>query len=99
MSVNYRILLMDEMSVEVKVSYPKKTHKAKRYILRHFKFPIVISYNDPMENLPKALELLLVDMKENGIDRWNVEEITEEWGLGEPIAEPVDLTPKEEFEI
>ena len=90
---------MDEMSVEVKVSYPKKTHKAKRYILRHFKFPIVISYNDPMENLPKALELLLVDMKENGIDRWNVEEITEEWGLGEPIAEPVALTPKEEFEI
>ena len=99
MSVNYRILLMDEMSVEVKVSYPKKTHKAKRYILRHFKFPIVISYNDPMENLPKALELLLVDMKENGINRWNVEEITEEWGLGEPIAEPVALTPKEEFEI
>ena len=99
MSVNYRILLMDEMSVEVKVSYPKKTHKAKRYILRHFKFPIVISYNDPMENLPKALELLLVDMKENGIDRWNVEEITEEWGLGEPIAEPVALTPKEEFEL
>ena len=90
---------MDEMSVEVKVSYPKKTHKAKRYILRHFKFPIVISYNDPMENLPKALELLLGDMKENGIDRWNVEEITEEWGLGEPIAEPVALTPKEEFEI
>jgi len=90
---------MDEMSVEVKVSYPKKTHKAKRYILRHFKFPIVISYNDPMENLPKALELLLVDMKENGINRWNVEEITEEWGLGEPIAEPVALTPKEEFEI
>ena len=89
---------MDEMSVEVKVSYPKKTHKAKRYILRHFKFPIVISYNDPMENLPKALELLLGDMKENGIDRWNVEEITEEWGLGgEP--KPVDTTPKEEFDI
>ena len=90
---------MDEMSVEVKVSYPKKTHKAKRYILRHFKFPIVISYNDPMENLPKALELLLVDMKENGIDRWNVEEITEEWNLGEPIPEPVDLEPKKEFDI
>jgi hypothetical protein len=87
------------MSVEVKVSYPKKTHKAKRYILRHFKFPIVISYNDPMENLPKALELLLVDMKENGIDRWNVEEITEEWNLGEPISEPVDLEPKKEFDI
>jgi len=51
-----------------------------------------------MENLPKAIELLLIDMKENGIDRWNVEEITEEWGLGE-VAKPVDLAPKEEFDI
>ena len=77
----------------------KKTHKAKRYILKHFKFPISIAYNDPMENLPKAIELLLADMKENGIDRWNVEEITEEWGLGEEPNKPVDLAPKEEFEI
>ena len=76
----------------------KKTYKAKRYILKHFKFPISIAYNDPMENLPKAIELLLIDMKENGIDRWNVEEITEEWGLGE-VAKPVDLAPKEEFDI
>ena len=76
-----------------------KTHTAKRYILKHFKFPISIAYNDPMESLPKAIELLLVDMKENGIDRWNVEEITEEWGLGESPSEPPDLTPKEEFEI
>ena len=75
-----------------------KTHTAKRYILKHFKFPISIAYNDPMENLPKAIELLLIDMKENGIDRWNVEEITEEWGLGE-VAKPVDLAPKEEFDI
>ena len=90
MSVNYRILLMDEIM---------KTHKAKRYILKHFKFPISISYKDPMENLPKAIELLLADMKENGIDRWNVEEITEEWNLGEPIPEPVDLEPKKEFDI
>jgi hypothetical protein len=75
-----------------------KTHKAKRYILKHFKFPISISYQDPIENLPKAIELLLIDMKNNGIDRWNVEEITEEWGLGEP-TEPANLTPKEEFEI
>jgi len=76
-----------------------KKHKAKRYILKHFKFPISILYSDPMENLPKAIELLLEDMKKNGIDRWNVEEITEEWDLGEPISEPVDLTPKEEFEL
>jgi len=75
-----------------------KTFKAKRYMLKHFKFPISIAYNDPMENLPKAIELLLVDMKENGLDRWNVEEITEKWGLGE-VTEPVDLTPKEEFDI
>jgi len=90
MFINYRILLMAEI---------KKTQKAKRYILKHLKFPIAISYNDPMESLPKAIELLLVDMKENGMDRWNVEEITEEWDLGEPISEPVNLTPKEEFEI
>jgi len=77
----------------------EKKHKAKRYILKHFKFPISIAYNDPMENLPKAIELLLADMKENGIDRWNIEVITEEWGLGEPISEPVDLEPKKEFEI
>ena len=76
-----------------------KKQKAKRYILKHFKFPISILYSDPMENLPKAIELLLEDMKKNGIDRWNVEEITEEWDLGEPISEPVDLTPKEEFEL
>jgi hypothetical protein len=37
-------------------------------------------------------------MKENGIDRWNVEEITEEWGLGE-VAKSVYLAPKEEFDI
>ena len=72
--------------------------KAKRYILKHFKFPISISYQDPMESLPKAIELLLIDMKENGTDRWNVEEITEEWGLGE-VAKPVDLAPKEEFSV
>ena len=76
-----------------------KKHKAKRYILKHFKFPISILYSDPKESLPKAVELLLKDMKENGLDRWNVEEITEEWDLGEPISEPVDLTPKEEFEL
>ena len=90
MSIDYRILPMDKIM---------KKHKAKRFILRHFKFPISISYKDPMENLPKAIELLLIDMKDNGIDRWNVEEITEEWDLGEPISEPADLTPKEEFEI
>jgi hypothetical protein len=77
----------------------KKTHKAKRYILKHFKFPISIAYNDPMENLPKAIELLLVDMKENGIDRWNVEEITEEWGLGEEPLNTVANNSQEEFEI
>ena len=90
MSINYRILPMDKIM---------KKHKAKRFILRHFKFPISISYKDPMENLPKAIELLLIDMKENGTDRWKIEEITEEWDLGEPISEPVDLTPKKEFEI
>ena len=75
-----------------------KKHKAKRYILKHFKFPISILYSDPKESLPKAIELLLADMKENGMDRWNVEEIEEEWGLGEQ-AKPVNLNPKEEFDI
>ena len=75
-----------------------KTHKAKRYILKHYKFPISILYNDPMENLPKAVELLLMDVKENGMDRWNVKEITEKWGMGEQSI-PVDLAPKEEFEL
>ena len=75
-----------------------KIHKAKRYIFKHFKFPISILYNDPMQNLPKAIELLLEDMKENGIDRWNVEEIVEEWGLGEQ-PKPINLNPKEEFDI
>ena len=90
MSIDYRILPMDKIM---------KKHKAKRFILRHFKFPISISYKDPMENLPKAIELLLDDLLENGLDRWKIEEITEEWDLGEPIPEPVDLTPKKEFEI
>ena len=76
-----------------------KKMKVKRYILKHFKFPISIAYNDPMESLPKAIELLLIDMKENGTDRWKIEEITEEWDLGEPMSEPVDVTPKEGFEI
>jgi len=75
-----------------------KKHTAKRYILKHFKFPISILYSDPKESLPKAIKLLLKDMEKNGLDRWNVEEITEEWGLGgEP--KPVDTTPKEEFDI
>ena len=77
----------------------RKKMIAKRYILKHFKFPISISYKDPMESLPKAIELLLIDMKDNGMDRWNIEEITEEWDLGEPIQEPVDVTPKEGFKI
>ena len=76
-----------------------KKHKATRYILKHFKFPISILYSDPKESLPKAVKLLLKDMEENGLDRWNVEEITEEWGLGEQ-PKPADLTPKEkEFEV
>ena len=74
MSIDYRLLPMDGLM---------KKHKATRYILKHFKFPISILYSDPKESLPKAIELLLKDMKENGLDRWNVEEITEEWGLGE----------------
>ena len=74
-------------------------HKAKRYIFKHFKFPISILYSDPKESLPKVIKLLLKDIEENGLDRWNVEEITEEWNLGEPIPEPVDLEPKKEFEI
>ena len=75
-----------------------KKHTAKRYILKHFKFPISILYSDPKESLPKAIKLLLKDMEKNGLDRWNVEEITEEWGLGE-VAKPVDLAPKEEFSV
>jgi len=77
-----------------------KKHKAKRYILKHFKFPISILYSDPKESLPKAIELLLKDMKENGLDRWNVEEITEEWGLGEeePLNTAANNT-EEEFEV
>ena len=75
-----------------------KKHTAKRYILKHFKFPISILYSDPKESLPKAIKLLLKDMEKNGLDRWNVEEITEEWGLGE-LPKPVDIAPKEEFEI
>jgi len=75
-----------------------KKHTAKRYILKHFKFPISILYSDPKESLPKAIKLLLKDMEKNGLDRWNVEEITEEWGLGgEP--KPVDTTQREEFDI
>jgi hypothetical protein len=76
----------------------KKTYKAKRYILKHFKFPITIAYGDPMKNLPKAIELLLKDIGENGMIHWDVEEITEEWGLGE-VTKPVDVSPKEEFDI
>ena len=77
-----------------------KKHTAKRYILKHFKFPISILYSDPKESLPKAIKLLLKDMEENGLDRWNVEEITEEWGLGE--EEPLNTVANntaEEFEI
>ena len=76
----------------------KKTYKAKRYILKHFKFPITIAYNDPMKNLPKAIELLLKDIGENGLLSWDVEEITEEWSLGD-VPKPVDLAPKEEFNV
>ena len=75
-----------------------KKHKAKRYIFKHFKFPISILYGDPKESLPKAIKLILKDIEENGLVSWDVEEITEEWGLG---VEPkrIDTTPKEEFEI
>jgi hypothetical protein len=77
---------------------PMKTFKAKRYILKHFKFPISILYGDPKESLPKAIKLLLKDIDENGMLSWDVEEITEEWGLGEQ-PKPIDATSKEEFEI
>ena len=52
-----------------------KKFKAKRYILKHFKFPISILYNDPKESLPKAIELLLKDIRENGLLSWDVEEV------------------------
>jgi len=67
-------------------------------LLKHFKFPISILYSDPKESLPKAIKLLLKDIEENGLDRWNVEEITEEWGMGDQ-PKPVNLHTKEEFEI
>lgn len=75
-------------------------HKAKRYIFKHFKFPISILYSDPKESLPKVIKLLLKDIEENGLDRWNVEEITEEWGLGEeePLNTAANNT-EEEFEV
>ena len=89
MSANYSILPMGEIM---------KKHKAKRYILKHFKFPISILYGDPKESLPKAIKLILKDIEDNGLLSWDVEEITEEWGLGgEP--KPVDTTPKKEFDI
>ena len=75
-----------------------KKHKAKRYIFKHFKFPISILYSDPKESLPKVIKLLLKDIEENGLDRWNVEEIVEEWGLGEQ-SKPINLNPKEEFDL
>ena len=89
MSANYSILPMGEIM---------KKHKAKRYILKHFKFPISILYGDPKESLPKAIKLILKDIEENGLVSWDVEEITEEWGLGEE-PKRIDTTPKEEFEI
>ena len=77
-----------------------KKHKAKRYIFKHFKFPISILYSDPKESLPKAIKLLLKDMEENGLDRWNVEEITEEWGLGEEKSlNTAANNTAEEFEV
>jgi hypothetical protein len=77
-----------------------KKHKAKRYIFKHFKFPISILYSDPKESLPKAIKLLLKDMEENGLDRWNVEEITEEWGLGkEKSLNTAANNTAEEFEV
>ena len=89
MSANYSILPMGELM---------KKHKAKRYILKHFKFPMTILYSDPKESLPKAIKLILKDIEENGLVSWDVEEITEEWGLGEE-PKRIDTTPKEEFEI
>ena len=89
MSIDYRLLPMGGLM---------KKHKATRYILKHFKFPVSILYSDPKESLPKAVELLLKDMKENGLERWNVEEITEEWGLGEQ-PKPINLNPEENFEV
>ena len=76
-----------------------KKHTAKRYILKHFKFPISILYSDPKESLPKAIKLLLKDMEENGLDRWNVEEITEEWGLDEQPPNTAANNTAEEFEV
>ena len=38
------------------------------------------------------------DIEKNGLLSWDVEEITEEWGLGEE-PKRIDTTPKEEFEI
>ena len=76
-----------------------KTHTAKRYILKHFKFPISILYSDPKESLPKAIKLLLKDVEENGLDKWNVEEITEEWGLGEQPKSVNPTLKEKEFEV
>ena len=91
MSANYSILPMGELM---------KKHKAKRYILKHFKFPMTILYSDPKESLPKAIKLILKDIEENGLLSWDVEEITEEWGLGEdkPLNTAANNTA-EEFEV
>jgi hypothetical protein len=52
-----------------------------------------------MDNLPKAIELLLKDIGENALLSWDVEEITEKWDLGvEPLNTKANNS-KEEFEI
>ena len=76
-----------------------KKHKAKRYILKHFKFPISILYSDPKESLPKAIKLILKDIEDNGLLSWDVEEITEEWGLGEEPLNTAANNTEEEFEV
>jgi hypothetical protein len=75
-----------------------KTHTAKRYIFKHYKFPISIFYGDPKESFQKAIKLLLKDIEENGLLSWDVEEITEEWGLSEDTIR-LDHLDKEEFEV
>ena len=56
---------------------------------KHYQLPVTIIWRDPKESFVRGMKILLKDIEENGIERWNITSSIEE----------DDCCPAEEFEV
>ena len=66
------------------------------FTFRHYQLPVTIIWRDPEESFVRGMKILLKDIEENGIERWNVTSSTEEIKDIPSPPKPVDYAPEED---